>query len=271
MGLHGIFGEVYGKNSMLILLLTVGICLLFAGNSAINLRWSGIIYPTPELYNAFLPNDYINLFIGVPALIFSVILALCSIKIGLIGWTGSLLFVLYNEIAYLFAVRNVYSIIVNATIVLLGAAAIILMLTSLDYQALFPVAPIIRRPGIYGAILILMGVLFIARALINIITAVSGNSILSLPEIGVNIADAVICPFWIISGILLFKKTAAGFTAGCVSYFHGSLLFIALIIFMVIRPMLCDMKLVTEDLLFIGVMTLIFLVPAVLITRTFQL
>ena len=43
MGLHGIFGEVYGKNSMLILLLTVDICLLFAGNSAINLRWSGII------------------------------------------------------------------------------------------------------------------------------------------------------------------------------------------------------------------------------------
>lgn len=73
--------------------MTFAIGLLFAVNSIVNLIWTDKVYPVSTMYNSFLPNDCINLFLGIPVLIVSVILSLRHNRIGLIGWAGSLLFV----------------------------------------------------------------------------------------------------------------------------------------------------------------------------------
>ncbi len=254
------------KNSRLITIMTFVVGLLFAANSIINLILADKIYPTSDMYNSFLPNDCINLFFGVPILFMSVILALRQKKIGYIGWAGSLLFVLYNEIANLFAVRNTYSVIMNATIVLLGVVAIAQLLASLDYQKPPQAGFSIRYPKAYGVILIIMGLLFVARAIMNMVNVANGM-VLPLPDMGVNIADLIICSLWIVGGILLFRKSTVGYIVGFISYFHGSMLFMALMVFMIIQPALCGTEFVMSDFIVIMAMSLTFLIPFVLLIR----
>lgn len=257
------------KNSQLITGLTFAIGLLFAANSIVNLIWADKVYPESVMYNSFLPNDYINLFWGIPVLIVSVILSLRHNSIGHIGWAGSLLFILYNEIAYFFAVRNTYSVVMNAAIVLLSTAAIALLLASLDYEKLQSARLPIRHPKAYGVVLIIMGLVFVARAVMNISNMATGNVVLPLSDIGVNIADLILCTLWIISGILVFGKLTTGYSIGFISYFHGSMLFIALMIFLVIQPVLCRTEFVMADFIVIMTMSLTFLVPFLLLIRRY--
>ena len=239
------------------------ICLLFVANSVVNLIWKDTIYPIPDLYNSFLPNDYINLFFCVPILVVSLIMVRRAKNIGFIGWAGSLMFVLYNEIAYLFAVRNVYSQISNGGIALLGLVALITLIRSLDCQKLITDASPVRRHKAYGAVLIIMGLVFVMRAAVNIISVTVGSVSLPLSETGVNIADIIICLFWVVSGILMVKKSTYGYVMGFISYFHGALLFIALIIFMAVQPAVCGTDFIATDFLVIAIMSLTFLIPVI--------
>lgn len=243
--------------------------LLFATNSVVNLIWKDTIYPIPELHNSFFINDYINLFLGVPILLVSLIMARHAKKIGLVGWVSSLMFVLYNEIAYLFAVRNLYSQIMNGGIVLLGFVVLIALIKSLDYQKLIHDVSPIRWRKAYGAVLVIMGLVFVARAAVNIINVINGSVSLTLSEIGVNIADIIICLFWVISGILMAKKSTYGYIMGLISYFHGALLFISLIIFMAMQPIVCGTHFVAADFLVIAIMSLTFLIPVIQLMHKF--
>jgi hypothetical protein len=261
---------VFIKYRIAHLVLVCAIGLLFAGNSIAGIVFSDTIYPASDLYNSFLPNDYINLFFGIPVLFASVVLTLQTVRIGLIGWISSLMFILYNDIAYIFAVRNGFSLITNFILTLLCIIGLILLATSLNYKLLTPVSPRVRHSGIYGAILVVMGLIFVARALVNIINSASGNVDLSLPDVGVNIADMVLCSFWIISGILLIGKKRSGYIAGLVSYLHGSLLFLTLIIFLMIQPPLCGTEFLATDLFVIAIMSLVLLIPCILLMRGFS-
>lgn len=260
----------FKRNSILVNMLTLVVCLLFAANSIINIVWSKTIYQLPELYNSFLTNDYINILFGVPILVISLLLVRCNIRLGLIGWAGSLLFVVYNEIAYLFSVRNAYSLTINAIIVLMGLVTVALMLTSFDYPKLLNGEFPVKRSGVYGAVLVFMGLVFVARAITNIVSTVSGHGVLTIPEIGVNIADVIICTLWILSGIFLIRKTKLGFIASFISYFQGSMLFLGLMIFMVFQPVLLGTKFVLLDFVVIAVMSLTFLVPLLLLICRFS-
>lgn len=251
----------FKRNSILVNVLTLVVCLLFAANSIVNIVWSKTIYQLPDFYNSFLINDYINILFGVPILVISLVLVRCNIGLGLIGWAGSLLFVVYNEIAYLFSVRNAYSLTMNAIIVLTGLVTIALMLTSFDYPKLLNGEFPVKHSGRYGAVLVFMGLIFVARAITNIVSTVSGHGVLTIPEIGVNIADVIICTLWILSGIFLIRKTKLGFIASFISYLQGSMLFLALMIFMLFQPVFLGTKFVLPDFVVIAVMSLTFLVP----------
>lgn len=110
-------------------------------------------------------------------------------------------------------------------------------------------------------ILVAMGLIFVGRALVNLIRSMDGDVNLPLPDIWVNIADMIICTLWIISGILLFSKKRSTYIAGMISYLHGSLLFLSLIIFMAIKPLLCGTEFIAADLFVIGIMVWYFLFP----------
>ena len=245
----------------------LGFC--FAVNAIAGVAFSDTLYPASDLYDSFLPNDWINILLGVPVVVLSAVLALRGRKLGAIGIGASLLFILYNAVAYLYALKNAFSLIVNALTVLLCAAGLILLMTSMRRRQPSPEPFPVRRPKLYGAILIVMGLIFIGRAAGNFVGAATGSANLPAPELGVNIADSVVCLFWIVSGALLFGKNQSGYSAALISYLHGSLLFLALILLMVLQPVFWGIELVLTDLLVIAVMSLTFFVPCALLTRGF--
>src|SRR5512134_1119176 len=79
------------------------IAILMAVVSIIGLRYRTLIYPTDDLIRTFVSNDVVNLCIGLPILLGSMWLAWRGKLIGLLCWVGALFFVLYNYIAYVFA------------------------------------------------------------------------------------------------------------------------------------------------------------------------
>ena len=75
--------------------------LLMIGASIAGLLYQSSIYPTDELLLSFVPNDVVNLVIGLPILLGSMGLAWRGKLIGLLFWPGALLYVLYIYINYL--------------------------------------------------------------------------------------------------------------------------------------------------------------------------
>ena len=234
-------------------------------NSIAGIAFSDELYHTQVLYVSFLPNDYINLFFGLPILIVSMLMWRHGQSLGLIVLTAALIFILYNNMAYLYAVRNAFSLIANTLIVSLCITQLILLLKIPSNMRGRLKEPCIRRPGIYGAILVASGLLFIARAVMNLLNSVLGQVDLSITEIGVNIADVVTCPLWIISGILMLRKKRLGYIAGGIAYLQGSMLLSALIVFMIIQPLLCGTEFVATDLLVIAIMGMMFFIPCFLL------
>lgn len=52
------------------------VAILMAAASITGILYRTVIYPTDELLRAFVPNDVVNLFVGLPILIVSMLLAL---------------------------------------------------------------------------------------------------------------------------------------------------------------------------------------------------
>ena len=171
--------EAYG-DAILALFCAAG--LLFAANAIAGVAFSDTLYPASGLYDSFLPNDWINILLGFPVVVLSAVLALRGRRLGAIGIGASLLFILYNAVAYLYALKNAFSLIVNALTVLLCAAGLILLMTSMRRRQPAPEPFPVRRPKLYGAILIVMGLIFIGRAAGNFVGAATGSANLPAPE-----------------------------------------------------------------------------------------
>lgn len=257
--------EAAGSHPMpgTVLLLLSAAGFLFAAQSALGVTLPDTVYPTADLYSAFVPNDYINLFFGVPCLIVSLALALRNARLGFIGAGGCLLFILYNSAAYLFALKDPYSLTLSALVTALCIAALIPYAASLKRTWADVDPSVIRRPKVYGGVLTVMGLVFVGRALVNIFGGVSSA------DAGVTIADAALCSLWIASGVALLLKKPGGsrIAAAAVCLLHGSLLFIALMIFLLIQPALCGTIFAAQDAAVVAVMSLAMLVPCGLLLR----
>lgn len=114
--------------------------------------------------------------------------------------------------------------------------------------------------------MIVMGLAFMARASVHLLDAIKGAHI-TLSILGVNVADLLVCAFWVVGGLLLLKKSKVGYVMSFISFFQAVLLFIALLIFMVIQPMLCATSFIWIDFLVIAVTSLIFFIPFMLLVR----
>jgi hypothetical protein len=67
-------------------------------------------------------------------------------------------------------------------------------------------------------------------------------------ELAVSISDFLITPAWIIVGILLWRRKELGYVTGLGMLFQGSMLFIALISFLLLQPFLTTAPLVIADI-----------------------
>ena len=241
--------------------------LLMAGVSLGGLLYPGSLYPTGELQSTYVPNDVVNLFIGLPVLLASMWLTRRGSLVGLLFWPGALLYVLYNYIAYLFGMPFSTVSFVYLAIILLSAYILFDLLRSIDQQAVQERLSGAVPVKFAGWVLVLFGVFFFFRAVAMFVQPLTQQTTLPVSEVGVLIADLVLSIFWFAGGFLLLRRMPLGYVTGQGLLFSGSMLFIGLIIFLLLQPVLTGAAFQLVDVLVVLVMGMICFIPFFLFLR----
>jgi len=243
------------------------IAVLVAVVSIAGLRYRSLIYPDTELLSAFVPNDAVNLFIGVPVLLGSIWLARRGKLIGLLCWIGALFFEVYNEMAYVFAMPPGWAFLAHLILAVSGVYSLIALVANTDakkvQQRLAGNVPEIFAGGVLAG----LGLLLFLRVIAVVVDASGGGEALARSELAVNISDFLTTPAWFMGGLLLWRHKALGYVAGLGLLFQGSMLFIALIIYLLLQPLFTGASLALTDILVIFAMGLVCFVPFTLFLR----
>lgn len=244
------------------------IAILVAAASITGLIDGTIIYPTKELFRAFVPNDVVNIFIGLPILFGSMWLTRRGKLIGLLCWPGALLFVLYNYIIYVFAMPFNWAFLLHLMLVAMTVYALIGLVVNIDgnevQQRLAGTVP----DRVAGGILVGLGFLFFLRALDVVINALTYGTPMSQTELAVNVSDFLITPTWVIGGIGLWRRKKLGYVSGLGLLFQASMLFVALILVLLLQPFMTAAPFAAADIAVIFAMGLICFIPFTLFARS---
>jgi hypothetical protein len=231
------------------------------------LLFSSVIYPTEELRRSFVSNDVVNLFIGLPILLGSMWLARRGRLIGLLLWPGALFYVIYNSIAYAVALSFNLMFLLHLVLVFLSVYTIIGLLSNMDSVVIEQRLKGAVPERFAGGVLIGYGGLFFVRAVGQIASALASKVSFVGTELAVLIADLVITPAWIIGGVFLWRRQAFGYIIGTGLLFQASMLFIGLLVFFLLQPLLAGVTFPVSDFIVIFVMGLICFVPFGLFVR----
>jgi len=219
------------------------------------------------LIQSFVPNDVVNLFIGLPILLGSMWLTRRGKLIGPLFWMGALFFVFYNYMGYIFAAPVTWAYLLYLSLTVLSAYTFVSLVVSIDGESVGQKLAGAVSEKLAGGVLAGLGLLFILRVIGVIAGAVVNGTDLPRTELAVNIADFFITPAWIIGGIQLWRRQTFGYVTGLGLLFQGSMLFIALIIFLLLQPLLTSAPFAIVDVIVVFVMGLICFIPFGLFVR----
>ncbi len=241
--------------------LSLIIALLMAVSASVGFLYPATTYPTIPLRQSFMPNDVVNLFIGVPILLGSMWLARRGRLIGLLFWPGALFYALYNYIAYIFALPLNPGFVINLALVILCVYTLIGLIANIDsaivQQRLAGTVP--ERAG--GGVLIVFGLLFTIRVLSVLAGALVNQTPVTDIELAVLVADFMTSPALMIGGVLLWRRGAFGYVIGIGLLFQTSMLFVGLLAFMFLQPFLTSAPFVLVDVIVVFVMGLVCSIP----------
>ncbi|HCB50392.1 MAG TPA: hypothetical protein DEP47_12950, partial [Chloroflexi bacterium] len=147
------------------------IAVMTAVASIAGLLFPNDIYPLDELRQSFLANDVVNLFIGLPILLFSMWLAWRGRLIGLLFWPGPLLYTVYNYLVYLFGMPFNVMYPLYLAIVTLSIYTTIGLVATIDGDAVKQRLNGRVPERVAGGILAGLGALFFLRVIGEIIGA----------------------------------------------------------------------------------------------------
>lgn len=225
------------------------------------------IYPTEELVQSFVPNDVVNLFIGLPILLVSMWLTRRGKLIGPLFWMGALFFVFYNYIGYVFASPLTWAFLLHLLLAVFSAYTFISLLANIDGESVSQRLTGTVPEKFAGGVLAGLGLLFTLRVIGVLVGVIINGTDLPRTELAVNTADFFISPAWIISGVQLWRRQQFGYVTGLGLLFQGSMLFIALIIFLLLQPLLTSAPFAIVDIVVILVMGSICFIPFGLFVR----
>jgi len=224
------------KNQLSIARLTLVIALMMITSSLSGIFFHDLVYPDPNMVETFLPNDYVNLIIGIPY--FVVVLGLLKKEkiSGLLLLPGALIYVLYNYIAYLVGLPLSIVTALNLGLVFLSGYTLITILSNIDHSDIKSrLAGIIPRKISIWVLILIGGAFFLFACYKNINAIITGIP-LPLGEQVSSMADLVVSSLWIGGGILLLLDKGLGYTAGLGLLIAASSLFVGLILFFIIGP-----------------------------------
>ena len=247
--------------------LSLVVALLVATVSLAGIFWQENLYRNEALRQAFVSNDVVNLVIGLPILLGSLVLARRGKLIGLLCWPGALLYMAYNYIAYATAMPGKLQYMLYLAVVILSVIAIYLLLTMLDVAAIQQRLAGAVPERLAGGVLTGLGLLFFLWRVVHLVNVVTGKETLSKPEIGVLTADLLTIPAWVAGGVLLWRKQALGYASGAGLLFQASMLFVGLLMFFILQPLVAGLPFPAADFGVILVMGLVCFIPFALYVR----
>jgi hypothetical protein len=237
---------------------SLGSALLLAALSLAGLLFQDTVYVTEELRRSFVANDVVNLVLGMPILLGSLWLARRGRLIGLLFWPGALFFVIYNAIAYVYALPAGWSLLIYLVLLALAVYTLIGLMASIDADAVQERLAGKAPERLAGGVLLGLGVLFLLRGIGVIVAA---EQPLPHTELAVLVADFLTIPAWIIGGALLWRRQPLGYVAGVGLLFQASMLFVGLIAWMLLTPLMTAAPFVLVDVIVVFVMGLICFIP----------
>ena len=225
------------------------------------------IYPTDELRQSFVPNDVVNLLIGLPILLGSMWLTRRGKLLGLLLWPGALFYVFYTYIIYIFSMSLNLAFLSHLALVTLSVYTMIGLLASIDGKVVQQHLTGAVPEKASGGVLAVLGILFFARASIVLVNAITNQTPIPPTEIALSVTDFLIAPAWVIGGTLLWRRKSFGYVTGLGLLFQASMLFIGLIFILILRPFMIETQFVLIDILVIFVMSLVCFIPFALFVR----
>jgi len=257
--IKGNLSLIYASSIIIAILMTIA--------SMAGLISRATIYQTEDLVQSFVPNDVVNLFIGLPILLGSMWLTRRGKLIGPLFWMGALFFVFYNYISYTFAAPLTWAFLLHLSLAVLSTYTFISLTASIDGEGVSQRLTGAVPEKFAGGVLAGLGLLFMLRVIGVLVGAGVNGTELPKTELAVNIADFFITPAWVIGGIQLWRRQTFGYVTGLGLLFQGSMLFIALIIFFLVQPLLTSAPFAVVDVIVIFVMGLICFIPFGLFVR----
>lgn len=242
-------------------ILTLAITVLMAAASIIGLVYSERIYPSTELLEGLMPNDVINLVVGVPILLVSIWLTQRGKLVGLLLWPGALVYAFYNYLAYIFVIPLNIVYLLGFILVTLCAYTLVILVANIDVAAVQERLAGKVHERLSGGIAAAFGIFFAGRVIVTVSGALINETPIGSVDLAVMVSDFVISPAMIIGGVLLWLRKPLGYTAGLGLLFQASMLFIGLIAFMAIQPILTDAPFNLTDALVVAVMGLVCFLP----------
>jgi hypothetical protein len=246
---------------------TVAILVLMIAASVAGVLYSRTIYPGEELRRMFLPNDVVNLCLGLPFLLASLLVAWRKHLIGFLALLGALLFVLYNYLVYVLAMPFGVPFLLYLALVLLSTCALVILIAHIDAAATRQRLAGAVPERVAGSILTGLGALFFFRAVGILIRGIAQHAPIARTDLAVDFADLLITPLWIIGGVLLILRKPLGYVASIGLLFQASALFIALAAFLPLQSLIVGGPFRWTNVAAILVMGSVCFVPLVLFVR----
>ena len=194
--------------------LSLAIAILMAVASVAGLLRRTVAYPTDELLRAFVPNDVVNILIGLPILLGSMWLARRDKLIGLLFWPGALFYVLYNYLIYVFAMPLNVAFLLHLVLVTMSVYTLIGLIAGIDGRAVHHRLTGTVPERLTGGVLVGLGLLFLLQVIGAILTSLSSQTSIAETELALHVSDFMIAPALIIGGVLLWRREEFGYVIG---------------------------------------------------------
>ncbi len=229
------------KNDVsLTLFLSTAVALIMTVISGLGFLLPDMFYPAPGLVEQYLANDLVNIILGLPLFIAALVLSRRGKLLGLLLLPGALIYVIYNNVGYALGRPWGWISIINLGLVILSFITLIILLKIMDHQAVMEILEGKVGEKAAGWILVIFGLAFIGLAVTTIVTGIQEGSIPPLGENAVAVADILVSLGWVGGGITLLRKKSLGFSTGLGLLVAVSFLFLGLILFFFLAPLVTD-------------------------------
>ena len=248
-------------NISILYILSLIIALMVVFVSVTGVLYQNILYPTENLLHSFVPNDYLNLFAGLPLLLISIWFVWRGKLIGLLCWPGAIFYLLYIYFPYIISIPFNILFLPYLIIFSLSIYTLIGIVVTIDANAVKNYLSGFVPAKISGGILIGLSVLIVLRQTILIVSALINKELIDLQEIALWIDDfAIGSPAMFIGGLFLWKKKPLGYVVGAGLLLVYGVLSLGLIPFLAIQSFMKNTSIDLPAIVILIVMTLVCLI-----------